>query len=160
MLQRRLLDRLDVPTVAAALALAAVGMTAIASATAQQPGRSGLWKAQLVWLGIASIAALVVVAIDYHIWAEFSLSLHGLAVALLVAVLLFGKEVGGNKSWLALGPVTFQPSEFAKWTTCLATASFLAKRVPDRIGALHALQLGAIIGIPLLLIAKQPDMGT
>jgi len=159
-LRRRLLDRLDVPTIAAALALAAVGMTAIASATSQQPGRAGLWKTQLAWLGIASLAAVVVIAVDYHIWAEFSLSLHGVTVALLVAVLLFGKEVGGNRSWLAVGPVTFQPSEFAKWTTCLAIAAFLAKRVHDRIRFVQALQLGAIIGVPMLLIAKQPDFGT
>jgi len=159
-LRRRLLDRLDVPTIAAALALAAIGMTAIASATSQQPARAGLWKTQLAWLGIAVLAAVVVIAVDYHVWAEFSLSLHGVAVALLVGVLLFGKEVGGNRSWLAVGPVTFQPSEFAKWTTCLALAAFLAKRVHDRIRFVQALQLGAIIGAPMLLIAKQPDMGT
>ena len=133
MLRRRLLDRLDVPTIAAALALAVVGMTAIASATIEQPGRAGLWKTQLAWLGVASVAAVVVIAIDYHIWAEFALSLHGVTVALLVAVLLFGKQVGGNKSWLVLGPLTFQPSEFAKWTTCVAVASFLAKRVHERL---------------------------
>ena len=160
MLRRRLLDRLDVPTIAAALALAAVGMTAIASATAEQPARAGLWKTQLAWLGIAALAAVVVIAVDYHIWAEFSLSLHAVAVALLVGVLLFGKEVGGNRSWLAVGPVTFQPSEFAKWTTCLAIAAFLAKRVHDRIRFFQALQLAAIIGVPMLLIAKQPDFGT
>jgi len=159
-LRRRLLDRLDVPTIAAALALAAVGMTAIASATAEQPARAGLWKTQLAWLGIAALAAVVVIAVDYHIWAEFSLSLHAVAVALLVGVLLFGKEVGGNRSWLAVGPVTFQPSEFAKWTTCLAIAAFLAKRVHDRIRFFQALQLAAIIGVPMLLIAKQPDFGT
>jgi rod shape determining protein RodA len=149
-----------VPTIAAALALAAVGMTAIASATSQQPARAGLWRTQLAWLGIAALAAVVVIAVDYHIWAEFSLSLHGVAVALLIAVLLFGKEVGGNRSWLAVGPVTFQPSEFAKWTTCLAIAAFLAKRVHDRIRFVQALQLVAIIGVPMLLIAKQPDIGT
>ena len=160
MLRRRLLDRLDVPTIAAALALAAVGMTAIASATAEQPARAGMWRTQLVWLGIAALAAVVVIAVDYHVWAEFSLSLQGVAVALLVGVLLFGKEVGGNRSWLAVGPVTFQPSEFAKWTTCLAIASFLAKRVHDRIRFVQALQLAAIIGVPTLLIAKQPDFGT
>ena len=148
------------PTIAAALSLAAVGMTAIASATSQQPARAGLWRTQLAWLGIAALAAVVVIAVDYHVWAEFSLSLHGVAVALLIAVLLFGKEVGGNRSWLAVGPVTFQPSEFAKWTTCLAIAAFLAKRVHDRIRFVQALQLGAIIGVPMLLIAKQPDFGT
>jgi rod shape determining protein RodA len=149
-----------VPTIAAALALAAVGLTAIASATAEQPSRAGLWKTQLAWLGIASVAAIVVIAVDYHVWAEFALSLHGLAIVLLVAVLLFGKEVGGNKSWLAVGPATFQPSEFAKWTTVLAVASFLAKRVHDRIRFVQALQLGLIIGVPMALILKQPDMGT
>ena len=142
------------------MALAAVGMTAIASATAEQPTRAGMWKTQLVWLGVAALAAIVVIAVDYHVWAEFSLSLHGVAVALLVLVLLFGKEVGGNRSWLAVGPVTFQPSEFATWTTCLAIASFLAKRVHDRIRFVQALQLAAIIGVPMLLIAKQPDFGT
>lgn len=135
-------------------------MTAIASATAEQSARAGLWKAQLAWLGIAALAAVVVIAVDYHIWAEFSLSLHGVAVALLIAVLLFGKEVGGNRSWLAVGPATFQPSELAKWTTCLAIATFLAKRVHDRLRFVQALQLGAIIGVPMLLIAKQPDFGT
>jgi rod shape determining protein RodA len=149
-----------VPTIAAALALAAVGMTAIASATVEQPGRAGLWRTQLAWLGIASLGAVVVIVVDYHIWAEFSLSLHGVAVALLVAVLLFGKEVGGNRSWLAFGPVTFQPSELAKWTTCLAIAAFLAKRVHDRLRFVQAVQLGAIIGLPMLLIARQPDVGT
>ena len=160
MLKRRLLDKFDLPTIAAALALAAIGMTAIASATAEQPARAGLWKNQLVWLGIASIAAIIVIVVDYHVWAEFALSLQALAVSLLVAVLLFGKEVGGNKSWLAVGPLTFQPSEFAKWTTCLAIASFLAKRVHDRLRFVQVLQLAAIVGIPVLLIAKQPDFGT
>jgi rod shape determining protein RodA len=159
-LRRRLLDRLDVPTIVAALALAAIGMTAIASATAEQPARAGLWKVQLAWLGIAALAAIVVIAVDYHIWAEFSLSMHGVVVAFLVAVLLFGKEVGGNRSWLAVGPFTFQPSELAKWTTCLAVASFLAKRVHDRLRFAQGLQLAAIIGVPVALIAKQPDFGT
>jgi rod shape determining protein RodA len=160
LLRRRLLDRIDLPTIAAALSLATVGMMAIASATAEQPGRSGLWETQLLWLGVAVAAAVVVIAVDYHIWAEFSLSLHGAGIALLVAVLLFGKEVGGNRSWLDLGPIAFQPSEFVKWTTCLATASFLAKRVQNRIRFVQTIQLVAIVGVPTLLIARQPDMGT
>jgi rod shape determining protein RodA len=160
MLKRRLLDRLDVPTIVAALALATVGMIAIASATAEQPGRAGLWKTQLVWLVIASAAAFVVIAVDYHVWSEFSLALHALSLVLLVAVLLFGKEVGGNRSWLAVGPFAFQPSEFTKWTTCVATAAFLAKRVRDRLQFLDIVRLVGIVGTPMLLIAKQPDMGT
>jgi rod shape determining protein RodA len=159
-LRRRFLARLDVPTLVAALALATIGMIAIASATAEQRGREGLWETQLVWLVVASMTAIVVIAVDYHVWSEFSLSLHALAVGLLVAVLLFGKEVGGNRSWLDLGPIGFQPSELVKWTTCLATASYLAKRVRGTLRLRDVAALGAIVGTPLLLIAKQPDMGT
>ena len=161
MLRRRLLDRLDVPTIVASFVLASVGMTAIASATADQVGRNrDLWKQQLVWLAVGAIAAFVVIAVDYHVWSELWLALHALSLSLLVAVLLFGKEIGGNKSWLRVGGVGFQPSEVAKWTTCVATAAYLAKRVRGRLRAVDVLALGAIIGVPMILIARQPDIGT
>jgi rod shape determining protein RodA len=160
-LHRRLLDRLDLPTILATVLLAGVGMMAIASATADQVGRNrDLWKQQLIWFALGALAACVVIAVDYHVWSELWLALHSLAIALLVAVLFFGKEIGGNKSWLRIGGLGFQPSELAKWTTCLATAAFLAKRVRGPLRLVDALQLGGIIGVPMLLIAKQPDVGT
>jgi hypothetical protein len=63
-------------------------------------GPLGLWTTQLVWLTLASAAAFVVVAVDYHIWAEFSLSLWSLSVALLVAVPVL-REGGGRESLVA-----------------------------------------------------------
>ena len=160
MLRRRLLNSLDFPTLLAALALCGLGILAIASATVDSPGKTGLWRAQLVWLAIALAATVVVVAVDYHFWAEFSLLLHGAVVLLLVAVLFLGKEVGGNRSWLEVGPVRFQPSELAKWTTCLIVAGYLSERVRGSMGLRQAIEVGGLVGVPMALVALQPDMGT
>jgi rod shape determining protein RodA len=161
LLRQRLLSSLDVATLITSLTIAAAGVLAIASATHGDPaGRAGLWKAQLIWLAVGIVALAVVVGLDYHLLAEFSYALYGATILLLVAVLLFGKEVGGNKSWLDLGTFAFQPSEFAKWTTCVALAAYLSGSVRGPLRMSQALVMAAIAGLPLLLIAIQPDMGT
>lgn len=158
--RRRFLDSLDVPTLVVALVLASVGVVAIASATLGQPNRVGLWHVQLTWLAVSAILAIVIVAVDYHVWAEFSLALHGAVVMLLLLVLFFGKEVAGNRSWLVIGPLSLQPSELAKWTTCLVLAAYLSERVRGSMGFRQIVEMGAIVGLPAALIAAQPDAGT
>jgi len=156
----RWLDNLDLPTILTTLALACVGIFAIASATMEDPVRSGLWRAQLLWLVIAVVAAAVVVIVDYRVWAEAAIGMHLVVIVLLIAVLFFGKEVGGNRSWLVFGPIRLQPSELAKWTTCLVLATYLARRVRDSLGLRHLTEIGILTGVPLALVAMQPDMGT
>ena len=160
MLGRRRLDRLDLPLVLVIAALAGLGMLAIASATVDQPGREGLWQRQLVWLAVGTVLGAVVFVVDYHFWAEFSLLLHAVVVLLLILVLWFGTEVGGNRSWLVLGPVRLQPSEMAKWTTCLALASYLTHRVRGSMGLRQMVEMGVLVGTPVILIGSQPDLGT
>jgi rod shape determining protein RodA len=157
---RRLLDSLDFPTIVATLLLAGIGLFAIASATAEQFEREGLWHTQLMWLLVASVAATVVVWVDYRLWAELALALHGVVILLLVAVLLVGTEVGGNRSWLVIGPLRAQPSEFAKWTTCLVLAVYLARRVRGSMGLRQLIEMSLIVALPVGLILLQPDMGT
>ncbi len=157
---RRLLDSLDFPTIVATLLLAGIGLFAIASATAEHFSREGLWHTQLMWLLVASVAATVVVWVDYRLWAELAVALHGVVILLLVAVLLFGTEVGGNRSWLVIGPLRAQPSEFAKWTTCLVLAVYLARRVRGSMGLRQLIEMSLIVGLPVGLILLQPDMGT
>jgi len=157
---RRLLHSLDTPTMLTALALCGVGLLSIASATAEQAGRSGLWKMQLVWLGVGIVAATVVVVVDYRLWAALALVLHGVALGLLGLVLAFGREVGGNRSWLEFGPLRAQPSEFAKWTTCLVLAVYLARRVRSSMGLRQLGEMSLLVAAPVGLIALQPDIGT
>lgn len=156
---RRLLDSIDLPTILVTLVLVGVGVFSIASATLQG-GRPGLWRTQLFWLVLALVVAAVVFFVDYRVWAEISLLLHGLVVALLVLVLFVGREVGGNRSWLQLGPVRLQPSELAKWTTCLVLAVYLARRVRGSMGLRQLIEISVLIGLPVALIFMQPDMGT
>ena len=159
MYARRLLDNLDFPTVVASLLLVAVGIVGIASATLDQ-SNEGLWRRQVVWLLIAVVVATVVVAVDYHFWAELALMLHGAVAVLLALVLFIGKEVAGNRSWLLLGPLRLQPSELAKWTTCLILAAYLAVRVRDRLRLRHLIEMGVLMAVPMALVAMQPDLGT
>ncbi len=111
------LARLDLPLIATALALAGVGTFAIASATLEGPGTAGLWRMQLIWLAAALVFAAVIITVDYRIWAGIAPFLHGSVLLLLFLVLFFGREIGGNRSWLVFGPFRLQPSEPAKWTT-------------------------------------------
>jgi len=157
---RRLLASLDAPTILATLALCTIGLVSIASATAEHGGRSGLWKMQLAWLAVGIVAAAVVVAVDYRLWAALALVLHGLALLLLGFVLAFGREVGGNRSWLEVGALRAQPSELAKWTTCLVLAVYLARRVRSSMGLRQLGEMGLLVAAPVGLIALQPDMGT
>ena len=159
MLKRRF-GSLDLQIVVAALALSGLGVLAIASATMDQPGRADLWRVQLTWLGVVLVVAAVVVSVDYHLWAEFSLILHGAVLVLLTVVLFAGKEVGGNRSWLQIGPMTFQPSELAKWTTCLVLATYLSERGRSGVGIRELVEMGMLAGLPMGLVALQPDVGT
>jgi rod shape determining protein RodA len=157
---RKLFDNLDLPTIGATLALIGLGLLTISSATHEQPELAGLWRTQLLWLGVGALAATVVLLVDYRLWAGVSLALHAGVLVLLVTVLFVGKDVGGNRSWLVLGPLRLQPSELAKWTTCLVLAAFLARRVRGSLGLLQLLQIALLAGAPVALIAAQPDMGT
>jgi rod shape determining protein RodA len=158
--ERRLRDSLDLVTIALVLGLTAIGILAIASATLDHGYLSGLWRMQSLWLAIAFSAGAVVVIVDYHKWAELAVAAQALVILLLVAVFFFGKEVAGNKSWLVLGPATLQPSELAKWTTCLALAVYLVERVRGGMGLQQCLEMGILVAIPMGLVALQPDMGT
>lgn len=140
--------------------LIVMGVMAIYSAT-HGPGETGLFFRQLSW-GIAGI--LVVAALyyaDYRFVKDNSYLLYGAGILLLVAVLLFGKKIAGQTSWVRFGMFSFQPSELAKMVTILALARFLSDDQTDIRS--NPLQLMTAIGIALLpagLIMLQPDTGT
>lgn len=152
------LGKLDRPLLLALLALLAFGVFSIASATMEEGGKP--WKTQVLWIAIAGALAVVVYTIDYRVWAGIATLLHGIVIALLGATLFLGTEVGGNRSWLDFGPARLQPSELAKWTTCLVVAVYLARRSRETLGLVQLAVLGLIVGLPVALIAMQPDHGT
>ncbi len=118
-----------------------------------------LVEGQLLRFGIAWSLLIIVAHLPPHHLHRWAYLFYGGTVALLVAVLLFGITVKGAQRWLDLGIFRFQPSELAKLSVPLAVARWLA----DGPLPPNAMRLGVaalLLLFPLLLIAKQPDLGT
>jgi rod shape determining protein RodA len=165
MFERRLYFHIDWLLLGAVLTLAGIGVAMIYSTTYRLlPDGTGyagreFWT-QLYALGLGCIALLVCLTIDYRALAEHSLLIYGALLGLLVFVLIAGDSAGGAQRWIALGPFKLQPSEFGRITLALILAMFFGE---NRRGAKNQGDLaiaGLFAAIPLLLIAKQPDLGT
>jgi len=162
MIDRRLLPHIDLPLLAALLALTVIGATTIYSATYdpvnEQPGRE-FWT-QLYAIPIGFTVLLACLLIDYRSLAQRSWMLYaGLTLALLV-VMFFGVVRGGARRWIALPGFSLQPSEFARLTVALVLASFYGDWRRSARSFSELLIGGAIVAVPFLLIANQPDLGT
>ena len=158
MLSDRVWAQFDWRTLGLILALCAVGFLMIASTTLQQGNE--LLQRQAIWLALGLAVMVVVIAVDYHTWASVAYLLYGFSVALLVYLLLFGRDIQGARSWIEVGPFNFQPAELAKVTTALALAAFLGTRSGVHLGARNLAVLCMLAAVPTGLIMLQPDMGT
>ena len=83
-----------------------------------------------------------------------------LSIILLVGLFIFGVERGGAKSWYAIGPISFQPSELAKFGTALFLSKFLSIIQTDLKSNKDIIVVLIIILVPLILTTIQPDPGT
>lgn len=120
--------------------------------------RSGM---QLMWIGISFVVAVFILFVfNSRIYFGFVWWFYALAVILLVAVLLIGSEVNGSKSWIMLGPVRFQPSEFSKITTSLALASIVGRYKFNISNLSNLAKVLITLLIPAFLIILEPDAGT
>jgi len=115
---------------------------------------------QMIWIIAALVLAITVFLIDLKFYFFFAYFLYGLAILLLIAVIFFGKEIHGARSWFQFGSFHLQPSEFAKIATCLALAKFLSSFNLNIKSFKTSAWTLAIIFLPPLLITIQPDMGS
>ncbi len=121
------------------------------------------WIRQGTWFVLAVIAFIVVVRVPVR-WIEWvALPSYTLSILLLVSTLVVGTGVGtaaGVKSFIQIGSFSFQPSEIAKIATILFLARFLSQR-KDPLNSVQDLLLPALlVGLPLVLVMLQPDLGT
>lgn len=158
-----ILSQLDWPTLMLVIALVTLGWLNIVSATAEAEvvwdlgGKAGK---QLIWMGVCTVLMTGLLAVEGEFYIRTSV-LHYLAVlALLAAVLVVGKKVGGARSWFGVGSFGVQPSEFAKTATSLMVAWYLSRDGRPWRTLKTRLQSLAIIAIPAGLILLQPDAGT
>lgn len=144
-----------------ALLLTGIGFVALYSAT-QSNGFDEL-KKQIMWFAISIVIMIVIMIIDYDVWAKLSPLFYGISIILLIVV-LFTKARNGASSWFKIGSFSLQPAELAKVAVILFTSATIAKiqeRGKFEINVFWKLCITlATVLFPVFLIILQPDYGT
>ena len=120
------------------------------------------WAApHLVVYGLCLVLMVVLAMIDLRVWFALSYPLYGISLLLLMAVMVVGHHALGATRWLSVGHIHFQPSEVMKISLVLALARFYHGLSAKNAKLSWWLLIpAAMIGAPVLLVAKQPDLGT
>ena len=163
MVSARISSDVDRPLFFVTILLALIGIAFVYSATAlaKDSAEHGLYLKQLIWLAIALVFSGLIAAVPYRIYmGKSAWLLYGIGVILLVATLFVGHVGLGAQRWLGWGAFKFQPSELAKIGTVILLAHLLSERKLDLTQVRSLVRPMLAAGIPLLLVLKQPDLGT
>ena len=161
-MKKKILKNIEWGILICSILLFIIGLVALYSAT--QDSGYDEFKKQILWFLISIPILIVSIFLDYELIAKASPVFYGIFLILLVAV-LFTPAVNGANSWFQINDtLSFQPSEMAKVFVIIFLAYIIVKiqrRGKEEINRFPKLMLIALaIGVPLLLILKQPDIGT
>lgn len=157
-LEKRLWKELDWTVLLILLGLGAFSYLGIAGSAAG----AGKANMQVIWYASGFAVLFGMLMFDYRLFNTLAFPLYGLGILLLIGV-FWTTPINNTTSWYNLGPVLLQPSEPMKLFTILAVAKVLAKQYenPERFRFFYQLiPPGFMIGVPLLMILVQPDLGT
>ena len=121
---------------------------------------SSLVGKQVIFFFLSLIAFIFILFIKSKFIDNSTSIIYFLSIILLIGLFIFGVERGGAKSWYALGPISFQPSELAKFGTALFLSKFLSIIQTDLKSNKDIIVVLIIILVPLILTTIQPDPGT
>jgi rod shape determining protein RodA len=142
------------------LSLVAVGLMSVYSAT-YDVGAAAAFDKQLVWAGIGFVALVGAAMFPLKTLQRIALPLYIITLGVLLVILVMGHTVAGSKSWIGLARgFGGQPSEFAKVTTVLALAAFLARTAISLSNPKHLILAVGIVALPMGLVLAEPDLGT
>ncbi|HTZ18270.1 MAG TPA: rod shape-determining protein RodA [Dissulfurispiraceae bacterium] len=162
-IDRRFIKNFDWITLIVIIVLTLIGVMTIYSATRPPIGMGGqpdFYTRQLVWLALSIVVLFVITSFDYIWLYRLSYPLYGIGLLLLAVVLVMGKSSMGAQRWLNLGFFSFQPSEFFRIFFIIAFSSYLSNLGKDGKGSIPVKGLILFGLIPLILLVKQPDLGT
>ncbi len=147
------------PLLLAILATASIGFMILYSVAG---GSLDPWALkQIIRFGVGLCILFVFSMIDTKYWMSLAYPAYVATIVLLVVVELFGKTGKGAERWIELGPIQVQPSELAKIALALALARFFhGKTYEDAIKLKSLLVPLALIAVPVVLVLKQPNLGT
>ncbi len=159
---RRNFGILDLGIILTMLSLVAIGLISIYSATGGHDSNfvSNNFQRQIYWFGIGMVLFLLTVSLNPKLYQALAYVIYGIIIIALLAVLVKGSSVGGAARWLSIGGLRFQPSEWAKIATIFALARFLTDNHDKLDDKRRLLMLAGLGLLPMLLIFKQPDLGT
>ena len=161
-ISKRLLRRTDLTLIAATAAIVIMSLIIIGSAThVNTPSEERYWFVQRQGISIIVDSALAafLMNFDYKILQRYGNHFYVFNLILLILVMLVGQTALGAQRWIALGPISIQPSEFSKLIMIIALAAMMEKR--GKIQSLTDLApIAGYVAVPFLLVLKQPDLGT
>ncbi len=161
---KKKISRLDFVIPLLTILLFSLGMLTIYSAT--YVPESSTWlspisRRQLIWFAMGLVGMGFGFAVNYRYYRKISYLTYGLAILSLILVLLVGKSAMGAKRWLVIAGFTFQPSELTKLALIFALSRFFAeRRLAPPYNLKELIVPFAMVGVPFLLLLKQPDLGT
>jgi rod shape determining protein RodA len=160
MVERRLYRNFDIGIVLLMLSIVIYGLVVVYSASRGGPKGASYVHKQIMWAVAGLLIFALMVSLDHKSYPRLTRWIYAINISLLIAVLIFGKEVNGAKSWFGIGSLGIQPSEFAKLAVIICLAVFLAKN-RDQLHEfrIFALSFG-LVAVPLILVLAQPDLGT
>ncbi len=162
MFDRRLLLNFDWTLLITVLILAVIGIASLFSATSGwEASGNPVYLKQIFWLGIGVLIAFGICCFDYRHLEHLGFHCYVINLLLLVAVLLVGKTSMGATRWLNLGFFNLQPSEVMKIVIIIAFARYFSQHGHFQGYSLRELSMPfTLLAIPVVLIMKQPDLGT
>ncbi len=115
---------------------------------------------QLIWAGISLVVCWVISMIDWKLWNSLAYLIYILGLILLIALLIFGSEIKGAKSWFVIGNFSLQPSELAKISTIIGLSAFCSSFKTNIKNTRDQVYAFGLILVPTGLIFLQPDAGS
>jgi rod shape determining protein RodA len=141
------------------LMICGLGVLEIRSATAHTKF-AGAHIKQLYWIAGGIAGMFLVSLINYQVMLDRVHWMYIVAVASLVSVMIFGQKYLGARRWIKMPGGHFQPSEWVKLILILAVAKYFADLHQRELSWSDFMKAGAIVGIPMLMVLGQPDLGT
>lgn len=142
------------------LALCAIGILQIFSATLDSPFHNAWWH-QILYVAGGVLLMWLVLAVDYHALLHYVPSYYIASVVLLALTYLVGQSAFGSRRWIPLGGgLHLQVSEFVKLMIILLVARYLAELKTETLEIREMTILSSLVLVPTLLVLKQPDLGT
>lgn len=159
-----LIRHVDFVLVGCAVSLALIGVVMVYSATRNLLVSEGLsshyyLERQGLWVVVGIVVMVAVAAIDYRRFRDWAYVIYGLILLSLLGVLAVGRSASGSVRWFQIGPLALQPSEFACIGLILAIATYCSRR-QGVLAFREMIGLLLLAGVPMILVYKQPDLGT